>query len=89
MRKIVIAGNWKMNKGVADSVKLASEIAALVKPEAGVEVVIAPTYLATAKVADVIKGSAVKLAVQDIHWKDQGAFTGKVSVDMVKEIGVE
>ena len=89
MRKIIIAGNWKMNKGVADSVKLASEIAAAAKPVEGVEVVVAPTYLATAKVADVLKGSAVKLAVQDVHWEDQGAYTGKVSVDMVKELGVE
>lgn len=50
---------------------------------------IAPTYLAAAKVADVVKGTNVKLAIQDIHWMDQGAFTGKVSVDMVKEIGAE
>jgi triosephosphate isomerase len=88
MRKIVIAGNWKMNKGVAASVELATQIAALAKPVAGVEVVIAPTFLAAAKVADAIKGSAVKLAVQDIHWRDQGAFTGKISVDMVKELNV-
>jgi triosephosphate isomerase (TIM) len=89
MRKFIIAGNWKMNKNVAESVALAQSIVAAVKDIRNVEVVIAPTFLAAAKVADVVKGTNVKLAVQDIHWQDQGAFTGKISVDMVKEIGVE
>ena len=89
MRQYIIAGNWKMNKPVSESVQLASDIVAAVKDVKKTEVVIAPTYLAAAKVADVIKGSNVKLAIQDIHWKDQGAFTGKVSVDMVKEIGAD
>jgi triosephosphate isomerase len=42
-----------------------------------------------AKVADVLQGTNVKLAAQDVHWENQGAFTGKVSADMLKEIGVE
>ncbi len=89
MRQYIIAGNWKMNKTVSESVALAQSIVAAVKDIKKVEVVIAPTYLACAKVADVVKGTNVKLAVQDVHWKDQGAFTGKVSIDMVKEIGAE
>ena len=89
MRKYVIAGNWKMNKTVSESVKLAEEIVAAAKDIKNTTVVISPTYLATAKVADVVKGTNVKLAVQDVHWEDQGAYTGKVSVDMVKEAGAE
>lgn len=89
MRQYIIAGNWKMNKTVSESVQLAKDIVAAVKNVKKTEVVIAPTYLAAAKVADVVKGTNVKLAIQDIHWMDQGAFTGKVSVDMVKEIGAE
>ncbi len=89
MRQYIIAGNWKMNKSVTESVALAQSIVAAVKGIKNVEVVIAPTFLAAAKVADVVKGTNVKLAVQDIHWKDQGAFTGKISIDMVKEIGAE
>ena len=89
MRQYIIAGNWKMNKTVSESVALAEGIVEATKDIKKTEVVIAPTYLAAAKVADVIKGSNVKLAVQDVHWKDQGAFTGKVSVDMIKEIGAE
>jgi triosephosphate isomerase (TIM) len=89
MRRYVIAGNWKMNKTVEESVTLAKEIVAAAKDIKNTTVVIAPTYLATAKVADVVKGTNVKLAVQDIHWENQGAFTGKISVDMVKAAGVE
>ena len=89
MRQYIIAGNWKMNKTVSESVQLAKDIVEAAKDVKKTEVVIAPTYLAATKVADVIKGSNVKLAIQDIHWKDQGAFTGKVSVDMVKEIGAD
>ncbi|HMX69926.1 MAG TPA: triose-phosphate isomerase [Accumulibacter sp.] len=89
MRKIVIAGNWKMNKTVAESVRLASEVAAAARDVQNVVVVVAPTYLALAKVADVLQGTKVKLAAQDVHWEKQGAYTGKVSADMLKEIGVE
>ena len=89
MRKIVIAGNWKMNKTVAESVKLAADVVAAAQGIRNVVVVIAPTYLALAKVAEVVQGSNVKLAAQDVHWENQGAFTGKVSADMLKEIGVE
>ena len=89
MRKIVIAGNWKMNKTVAESVKLATEVVAAAKDISKVVVAIAPTTLALAKVAEVLKGSNVKLAAQDVHWENQGAFTGKVSADMLKEIGVD
>ena len=88
MRQYIIAGNWKMNKTVSESVQLAKDIVEAVKDVKKTEVVIAPTYLA-AEVADVVKGTNVKLAIQDIHWKDQGAYTGKVSIDMVKEIGAE
>ncbi|MGL1933367.1 MAG: triose-phosphate isomerase [Fibrobacterales bacterium] len=89
MRQYVIAGNWKMNLTVAQSVELAKEIVEAAKDIKKATVVITPTFLATAKVADVVKGTNVKLAVQDIHWEDQGAYTGKISVDMVKDLGVE
>ncbi len=89
MRKIVIAGNWKMNKTVAESVKLAADVVAAARDIKNVVVAIAPTYLALAKVAEVVKGTNVRLAAQDVHWENQGAYTGKVSADMLKEIGVD
>jgi triosephosphate isomerase len=91
MRKKIIAGNWKMNKNIEDSAKLASEIVAAVKANGigdSVDVVIAPTFLALDRVAGILKGSPVKLAAQDVHFDNQGAFTGKVCTDMLKAAGV-
>lgn len=89
MRKIVVCGNWKMNKTVDESVQLAKEVVEAAKGIKNVVIGIAPTFLASAKVADVVKGTNVKLAVQDVHFEDHGAYTGKISVEMVKSIGAE
>ena len=88
MRDIIIAGNWKMNLTVRDSVQLAREVAQAVKGIKKTKVVIAPTTLATAAVAEVIKKSPLQLAVQDIDAQDDGARTGKISVSMVKDLDV-
>jgi triosephosphate isomerase len=91
MRKKIIAGNWKMNKTVADSAALATELVAASKGQPWAEtcdMVICPTFLALDRVAGIVKGSPVKLGAQDVHWENQGAFTSKVSIDMLKAIGV-
>ena len=91
MRKKIIAGNWKMNKTVAESAQLATDLVAAVmgQPNAeSVDIVICPTSLALDRVAGIIKGSPIKLGAQDAHWENQGAFTGKLSVDMLKAVGV-
>ena len=89
MRRKILAGNWKMHKTVAESVALAKEIveALKAKPSAS-EVVICPTYVALDRVSSVIAGSPVVLGAQDMHWESQGAFTGKISADMLKALGV-
>jgi triosephosphate isomerase len=78
-----------MNKTVAESVKLAADVVAAARDIKNVVVAIAPTYLALAKVAEVVKGSNVKLAAQDVHWDNQKAFTDKVNADILKEIKVD
>jgi triosephosphate isomerase (TIM) len=89
MRRNIIAGNWKMNKSVEESAKLAAD---LVQAVAGkslkAEIVICPTFLALDRVASITKGTQVQLGAQDVHWENQGAFTGKVSTDMLKALGV-
>jgi triosephosphate isomerase len=94
MRKKIIAGNWKMNKSVEESAKLATELVEAVSGAGGqafaekTDIVVCPTYLALDRVAGIIKGSPIKLGAQDAHWENQGAFTSKVSVDMLKAVGV-
>ncbi len=91
MRKKIIAGNWKMNKTVEESAKLATELVAACKGQAfaeKTEIVVCPTYLALDRVAGILKGSPIKLGAQDVHFENQGAFTSKISVDMLKAVGV-
>src|SRR5688500_5316676 len=91
MRKKIVAGNWKMNKTVEESARLATEIVQASKEQPFVErcdIVICPTFLALDRVSGIVKGSAVKLGAQDVHFENQGAFTGKVSADMLRVLGV-
>ncbi len=88
-RRKILAGNWKMHKTAEESAALASAIAdALRQKPAPHEVVVCPTYVALDRVAQALKGSSVALGAQDMHWENQGAFTGKISGDMLKAVGV-
>lgn len=86
----IIAGNWKMNKTLSEARHLALEVKNGTLAVADqVEVVICPPFTALAGVAEVIKGSNVKLGAQNCHWENSGAFTGEISPIMLKEIGCE
>ena len=86
-RRPLIAGNWKMFNGGRSGVELAEGCVAFARDLPGVDVLIAPPYTALAAVADTIDGSPVILAAQNIHPKDQGAFTGEISGPMLEECG--
>ena len=88
MRKPIIAGNWKMNKTPSEAVTLVKDLLPLVA-DAKAEVVVCPTYVCLPAVAEALKGSNVKLGAQNLHFEKSGAFTGEISADMLKEIGVE
>jgi triosephosphate isomerase (TIM) len=88
MRKKIIAGNWKMNKTIPEAVELAKAVVDAVKG-AEAEVVVCPTYVSLQAVHEVVKGTNVALGAQDVHWEEKGAFTGKVSCDMLKSAGVK
>ena len=88
MRRPIIAGNWKMNKTVKEAVELINELKPLIaksKPE----VVVCVPYTDLWAVAEAVKGSKIKLGAENVAWADSGAFTGEISADMLKEIGVE
>lgn len=87
MRKKLIAGNWKMNKTPSQAVVLAQELARTVKGNESAQIVVCPPYTALVSVRDVLKGSTIELGAQDLHWDDQGAFTGKISADMLLDAG--
>ncbi len=89
MRAPLIAGNWKMFKGVAEAVAYAKEFRALAKDLTEVELVIAPPFTAVHAVADALRNSGIATAGQDCFWEKDGAFTGSVSAPMLKEAGAE
>ncbi|MFH1762140.1 MAG: triose-phosphate isomerase [bacterium] len=89
MRKKIIAGNWKMNLTVPEAVELASGIVRLSKGITHADIVICPAYVCLSEVSKTIKDTNVCLGAQDMHWEKSGAFTGKVSAEMLKSCGVE
>jgi triosephosphate isomerase len=82
----LIAGNWKMHKTVEESCALAQAILQGLK-RSDVEVLIAPTALALAPVANLLKGTPVKVAGQNIYWQDSGAYTGEISASLLRAAG--
>ena len=88
MRTPVTAGNWKMNKGPKEAAELINELKPLVKEARATVVVCVPAVsFAAAKTA--LRGSKIKLGAQNVHFKESGAYTGELSVAMLKEAGVE
>ncbi|WP_176012516.1 triose-phosphate isomerase [Victivallis sp. Marseille-Q1083] len=88
-RKVIIAGNWKMNKTASEGRKLVEELKPLVAGCTEAEVVVCPPFTTLGAVVEAAKGSNIKVGAQNIHWEQSGAFTGEISADMLKEAGVE
>ena len=88
MRKPIIAGKWKMNKTMAETNEMITELAPLVK-DADCDVVLCVpfTNIQTAKKAT--KGTNIKIGAENVHWAESGAFTGEISANMLKELKVD
>src|SRR5215212_8576166 len=83
-----VAGNWKMNLTKAAAVALAKAVAAGA-PRSGVQVGIAPPFVYLDAVGHAVSSSAVMLGAQDCYCEKNGAFTGEISVEMLKDLGVK
>ena len=89
MRTPFIAGNWKMFKTVQEATFYTKELRGLIKDVDDVTVVIAPPYTAIHAVSDAARNSNVCVAAQNMFWEREGAFTGEISVGMIREAGAE
>jgi triosephosphate isomerase (TIM) len=87
MRVPVIAGNWKMNKTIAEAHELSRAILAGAAAATHCQIVLAPPATALAAVADVIRGTPLILAAQNAFWEPAGAFTGEISIPMLEDLG--
>jgi triosephosphate isomerase len=87
-RRKFIAGNWKLNKNVAEGLVLARELKAKLAQVQGVDVAVCPPFTTLAAVAQELAGSNIAIGAQNVHWEASGAFTGEISAAMLKEIPV-
>ena len=88
MRKKVIAGNWKMNKLPNEAIAFIEELTPLVKNTKN-EVVLCVPYTDLFYSLLVAQNTNIKIGAQNMHWEEKGAYTGEVSAEMLKSIGVE
>lgn len=88
MRKPVIAGNWKLNNDIKTTKEFLLQLKDKIK-DAEIDAVICPTFTSLSTAIELLKGTDVKVSAQNMHWETSGAYTGEVSGEMLKELGVE
>lgn len=88
MRSKIVAGNWKMNKNLAETEDLLTELAAKM-PDTSAEVMVAPTYVNLTAAIQSLSGSSIQVISQNMHFAANGAYTGEISADMLLNIGVD
>ena len=86
MRRKIIAGNWKMNMTAAKSIAFTKEMST--KAGDGADVVFCAPFTALANVCEAVRGTKVAVGAQNMHFEASGAYTGEISAEMLREIGV-
>ena len=88
MRKPIIAGNWKMHKTIAEAVEFVNDIKDKVN-NTDVEAVICAPFTLLKDLKEATKGTNIKIGAQNMHYAEQGAFTGEISAPMLKELNID
>ena len=90
MRTPLIAGNWKMHKTTAEAIEFAKKFAELYRAdETDVRAAICAPFTQLAALKTAFEGTGVLLGAQNVHFADEGAYTGEISVKQLEEIGVD
>jgi triosephosphate isomerase (TIM) len=87
MRRKWIGGNWKMHMTIGEALALVQSLKDGLPHSDAVEVVIAPAFTSLPAVGTALRGTAIQLAGQNLHWADLGAFTGEISPGMLRDVG--
>jgi triosephosphate isomerase len=85
---VLIAGNWKMYKGPAEAAEFCIELKRREEDFEGIEVAVCPSFTSLAVAVQILAGTDIAVAAQNVHWDAEGAFTGEVSAPMLRELGV-
>jgi triosephosphate isomerase len=83
---MLIAGNWKMFKGPAETAAFCAELRE--RDLDGVDVVVCPPFVSLQVAVQLLAGTDLAVAAQNVHWEREGAFTGEISAPMLRELGV-
>ncbi|MEY2819170.1 MAG: hypothetical protein RL275_2633 [Chloroflexota bacterium] len=86
MRRPFVAGNWKMNKNIAETRELLSALSSGLNAINGVERVVCPPFTSLMVAAEMLAGTEIGLGAQNLHWEEKGAFTGEIASGMLKEL---
>jgi triosephosphate isomerase len=89
MRKMIIAGNWKLNNTEKEAVALVTALRNKLSDVNTVDIVVCPVFTVLPVVHDILLESNIALGAQNVFWEDSGAFTGEVSAPILKDIGVK
>jgi len=87
MRKPMIAGNWKMNKTLAEAKELATSLKECLADISDADLVVAPVFTALHGTSEILTGSTISLAAQNCYPADSGAYTGEISASQLKDLG--
>ena len=87
MRRRWIGGNWKMHKTIGEALALVESLKDGLPQADSVEVVVAPPFTALSAMGAALKETSIQLAAQNLHWADQGAYTGEISPNMLRDVG--
>jgi triosephosphate isomerase len=85
---VLIAGNWKMHKGPGEAAAFCTALRERLAGSEGVDVAVCPPFVSLAPAVQALAGTEIAVAAQNVHWEEQGAFTGEVSAPMLRELGV-
>ncbi len=88
MRRPFIAGNWKMNMSVSSGQELIKKLIPLVK-DADCDVALCVPAILIPAMTEAAKGTNIAIGAENVHWEKEGAYTGEISCDMLKEYGVK
>jgi len=86
-RRPFVAGNWKLHKKVSEAASLARDLKGRLAAGREAEVAVAPVFTSLSAVKEALGGSAIQLSAQNVHFEDQGAFTGEVSAPLLADVG--
>lgn len=88
MRQKIVAGNWKMNKNAEETEDLLNDLIDKLPQDIDAQIIVAPTFINLASAVDHLEFTNIAVAAQNMHQNENGAYTGEISADMLKSVGV-